>query len=236
MRRNIAVIIPTYNARNTIIPLIEKILWKIPNSFIIIVDDSSPDKTGQLVRKHFLKNKRVRLIVRMSKSGRGSAVLQGFQEALRNRSIRYCIEMDADLCHDPSFISALVDATDTADVVVGSRYLPESKNINWKVHRRIFSSFVSTLLRLTLRVPIRDYTNGFRCYTRKALESIDMKTIQSKGFIVLSELAYALYKKGNHFAEVAITFTLLELNPSNLKLSEIKEAISTLFRLLVRGK
>lgn len=236
MRRNIAVIIPTYNARNTIIPLIEKILWKIPNSFIIIVDDSSPDKTAQLVRKHFLKNKRVRLIVRTSKSGRGSAVLRGFQEALKNLSISYFVEMDADLCHDPQFIPSLIAATKHSDVVVASRYLETSKNVNWKLHRRMFSSFVSILLGMALHVPIRDYTNGFRCYTREALESIDLKTIQSKGFIVLSELAYALYKGGNRFAEVPITFTLLELNPSNLKLSEIKEAISTLFRLLVREK
>ena len=236
MQKNIAVIIPTYNAGNTVVELIQSILSNVKSSLVFIVDDSSPDGTAHRVRNHFSKNKRVILIVRKEKAGRGSAVIRGFQEALKLPAITHVIEMDADLCHDPAVIPALIAATNRADVVIASRYVQGSKTINWKWNRQIFSRLVSLFLKATLNIPILDYTNGFRCYTRGALESIHFGNIKSKGFIVLSELAYAIHKNGGRFTEIPFTFQLYELNLSNLKFNEIKEATVTIFRLLAAGK
>ncbi len=226
-----AIIIPTYNARNTVVKLIDKILSVAKNSIVIVVDDSSPDKTAQLIRDHFSKNKRVLLIVRKEKEGRGSAVIHGLKEALKRSDADYFIEMDADFVHNPVFIPVLIKATRQADVVIASRYLKDSKNIDWKLKRRLFSMCVSFILRIFLRVPIRDYTNGYRCYKREVIEALDFRQIKSKGFIVLSELALAIHKKGFRFAEIPFTFQLYQLNKSNLKPSELKEAISTIIRL-----
>lgn len=236
MQKNIAVIIPTYNACNTIITLLDKIIREIPNALVVIVDDNSPDKTAKLVRDRFSKDKRIMLIVRKEKGGRGSAVIKGLQEGLKFPAIRYFIEMDADLCHNPTDIPSLIKAANEADVVIASRYLDKSHTIDWKWKRRIFSRLVSLFLAITLKIPILDYTNGFRCYTRNIIESVDFDKIQSKGFIVLSELAYYIHKKGGRFKEIPFTFQLLELNPSNMDIHELQEAVFTIFRLLATGK
>lgn len=227
-----AIIIPTYNSRITIVELVKSILKIVKNGKVFVIDDNSPDKTADEVRKYFGKEKRVAIIVRKGKGGRGSAVLAGFTEALKSKDFKYFAEMDSDLCHDPKFIPDLVNKCRDNDVVVASRYLKRSVNINWRLKRKLFSKFVSSYLKIILGIPITDYSNGFRCYSRRALESIDFNRIEAKGFFVLTEIAYLLRNRGAKFAEVPITFKIHEkVNDSNLNLNEIKESFFAAIRL-----
>lgn len=225
------VVIPTYNASYTIVQLIKQILSYTKRTAVLLVDDNSPDDTAAIVKQAFLKEKNVTVLLRKKKGGRGSAVIDGFQKGLKLGSYQYFIEMDADLCHDPRYIPQLINACTAYDVVVASRYEPKSKIIGWKLKRRLLSKIINSVLKIFLRLPITDYTNGYRCYKKEALASIDLQSIQSKGFVTLSELAYLLYKNGATFAQIPITFVYEEKNKSNLNIQEMKEGIQTILRL-----
>lgn len=225
------VIIPTYNAKTTITKVIKEVLQFVPNAIILVIDDNSPDKTADIVKNYFSKEKRVKLIVRRKKGGRGSAVIAGFKETLRDENIKFLVEMDADLCHDPKYIPIMIEKAKRYDVVIASKYLKGSKIIGLPLKRIIFSKIVNFFIKLMLRVPITDYTNGFRCYRKEVLEKIDFNAIQSKGFIVLSEIAYAIHRKHFRFGEIPFIFKFEEKNPSNLNFYEIKEAFFTILRL-----
>ena len=225
------IVIPTYNAREGIVKNILKIQVKIPEAQILIVDDNSPDSTAALVKKKFTTDKRVTVVIREKKAGRGSAVIAGFTYGLKNKQTKYFIEMDADLCHDPKYIKQLIEQCKKADVIIASRYLPKSKITGWNVKRKLMSFSINTLAKILLRIPISDYTDGFRCYSRKAVELITTHEVKSHGYIVLSEIAYLCYNNGLTFAEVPIDFHFKEITKSNLNWREVKEALWTLFRL-----
>lgn len=231
MNNEIAVIIPTYNAREGIIRNISKIKSKVPYACIIIVDDNSPDGTAGLIQSEFIDDKKVQVIIRKNKGGRGSAVLAGLKEALKNNNTKYFIEMDADLCHNPKYISKLVEKCKTTDVVIASRYLPSSRISGWNFKRKLMSFCINNLAKYLLRIPINDYTDGFRCYSRKAVEFITTHDVKSQGYIVLSEVAYICYKNGFSLAEVPIDFHFKQVSKSNLNMKEIQEALLTLIRL-----
>lgn len=228
---NTAVIIPSYNTKFSIVKTIEQILRQLLNIKIIVVDDNSPDKSAYLIRKHYSCDKRVKLIIRKNKGGRGSAVLRGFQEGLKDKNIDFFIEMDADLCHDPKYIPLLIKLCQKYDVAIASKYLKKSKIFGLNKKREIFSRFVNFYIRLMLKIPITDYTNGFRCYRRKVLEKINLNSFYSKGFIVLSEIIYRIHKKGCSFGEIPFIFTFNHKNKSNFNFSEIKEAFITILKL-----
>ncbi len=231
MNGEIVVVIPTYNAREGIVKNILKIQKEVPQVHIIVVDDNSPDKTAQLITTHFGKDKRVHVVNRKKKGGRGSAVLHGFKEGLKNKDAKYFIEMDADLCHNPKYIKQLVDKCKKIDVVIASRYLPKSKITGWNMKRKLMSFSINTFAKLLLRIPISDYTDGFRCYSRKAVEFISSHQVKSRGYIVLSEVAYICYKRGLSFAEVPIDFHFEAVTKSNLNWKEVREALWTIIRL-----
>lgn len=234
MQAKIAIIIPTYNARNTIIQLVSKVLKTVKNSIVIVVDDNSPDKTASLIKSHFSKNKRVLLIIRSGKGGRGYAVIQGFKEAIKLPTIQYFIEMDADFAHNPKDILRLMQKVKNYDIAVASRYLFHSHIIKWSIKRRLISKFANLWIKMMLGISLSDNTNGFRCYTRHVLEAIDFDLILARGFIVLTEISYQIYKKGFRFGEVPIDFIPADLNKSNLNMREVKEAIYTVFRLKMK--
>lgn len=228
---DVAIVIPTYNAREGIIKTISKIRFYAPHIFIIIVDDNSPDKTAMLVRTKFKNDKRVQVLIRKEKGGRGSAVLYGLREGLKNKNIKYFIEMDADLCHNPKYTIELVEKCKKADIVIASRYLPDSKITGWNFKRKLMSFSINTFAKLILHIPISDYTDGFRCYSRKTVAFITSHQVKSRGYIVLSEIAYMCHRKGLVFAEVPINFNFESVTKSNLNLKEVKEALFTLIRL-----
>ena len=158
-------------------------------------------------------------------------MVEGFQEGLKDRKVEFFIEMDSDLCHNPKFIPGMIKKCKKYDVVIASKYLRKSKIIGLPFKRILFSKTVNSFIRFMLRIPITDYTNGFRCYKRKTLETINFPEIRSKGFIVLSEIAFAIHKRRFRFNEIPFIFKFANKNPSNLNLSEMKEAFFTILRL-----
>lgn len=231
----VAIIIPTYNAKKSIIRVISDVFKKVKNAIVIVVDDNSPDGTAQLIRKYYSSNKRIALIVRKNKMGRGSAVLDGFKQGLKNKKVQFFIEMDSDLCHDPRYIPLLVKECAKFDVAIASKYLKKSKIKGLTFKRKIFSIVVNFYLRHALKIPITDYTNGYRCYKRIVLEKINLITIRSKGFITLSEIAYRIYRKGFSFGEIPFNFRSYHVNKSNFNIKEVIEALFITCRLILRG-
>lgn len=229
---SVAVIVPTYNEKENILHLIEQIRRNIGDTFIYVVDDNSPDGTQEIVRNYATeKDNRVSLIVRRSKSGRGGAVLSGFEEALKNPKLEYFIEMDADFSHKPSDMPRILDKRGPKMVVVASRYTKGGKIMNWSIRRRIMSRFANAYIRMILRVPVRDCTNGYRCYPRVAVKLIIQSGIQQKGFISLSETLYLLYKRGFSFVEVPFNFVDREKGKSNANLMELLKSFSAIFAI-----
>lgn len=232
-KTNLAIIIPTYNSKKTVVRLIKDVFLNLPQSKVIVVDDSSPDGTANEIKK-FFKKRRITLIVREQKQGRGSAVIEGFKEGLKDKNTELFIEMDSDFAHNPNDLVRLVKKIETCDVVVASRYRLHSHIIKWGMKRRLISRFANLWIKLMLGVSLTDNTNGFRCYRRNVLETVDFNHISAKGFIVLTEIAYQIYKKGFIFGEIPIDFMPVDLNKSNLNMKEIKEAFLTVLRIKIK--
>ena len=230
------IVIPTYNAKAGIIKVISDVLKKAPYSKVLVVDDNSPDKTAKLVNNKFSSNPRVNIMIRKQKGGRGSAVIEGLKEGLKNKQIKLFIEMDADLVHDPNDLPRLVDKSRKYDVVVASRYLLKSQIIKWSIKRKILSRLANLWIKFMLGISLSDNTSGFRCYRRSVLENINLNSISSKGFIVLTEIAHQIYKKGFTLGEIPIDFEPVDINRSNLNIKELKEAFSTVFRLRFKSQ
>lgn len=227
----IEVIIPTYNAREGIINTILGIKSTVPEANIIIVDDNSPDKTARLVRSKFGQDRKISVIVRKKKDGRGSAVIKGFKEGLKNKKAKYFIEMDADLCHNPKYIPQLITECGKADVVILSKYLPRSTISGLTMRRKIMSRLMNFAAGIILQVPISDYSNGYRCYRRPVIAYIVNQKLLAKGFVVLSEIIYLTHKKGFKISEIPFNFKQQNISKSNMNFTEIKEAIWTLLNL-----
>lgn len=234
MMKNIAIIIPSFNERNNISVLIKKLINLVPNAIIFIVDDNSPDKTGEVVQKLARRNKRIKLIKRIGKGGRGSAVLAGFKEAYKNPQIQSFIEMDADLSHSPEEIKRLIGNSKKGTITIGSRYIKGSRILNWPLYRRILSKFANFYIKLILGIKINDFTNGFRSYPRTSIEVLTQAKLSNKGFIALSEMAYILHLKGFKFLEVPITFKDRESGKSNATIVEVLKSLIAV--LEIKGK
>lgn len=234
---NIAFIIPSYNESQNIIPLINKIRKYFPKSKIIIVDDSNTRekiKIKKLLSKQ--KDKGVSYFPRNKKMGRGSAVIEGLQTALKDKNITHFFEMDADLSHNPKearkFISKM--KKDNSDLIVGSRYLSGSEILKWARWRVVMSKIINKFLSLLLGLKLSDYTNGYRLYNRKSVEFLTNIKLVSKGFIVLSETAYKLKKNGFKISEVPTTFVERQYGKSSYGNRELITALVNI--LIVRFK
>ena len=226
-----AIIIPTYNEKDNIRKLIQTIFGISNDMTIIVVDDNSPDKTGEIADALTKKYKNLKIIHRTKKNGRGGACIEGFKRAL-DEGFEYIFEMDADFSHDPIDIPRLLTKVlEGNDMVIGSRYLKGSKILNWGLKRTIFSKFANIYARVILGIPIHDYTNGYRCYTRKTLEAIDFDRIEASGYIVLSEMSYQLHKKHFKISEIPITFVNRKRGISNLSIHEITSAFTSVIKL-----
>jgi len=231
MSGKILVIVPCYNERENIVQLIEAILQQSPDIDVLVVDDQSPDGTSELVQSHVEKHHgRLQLLTRKGKGGRGSAVLAGFKIALE-KGYNLIFEMDADFSHKPEEIPRFLAKIDGFDYVVGSRYLPGSEIHHWGWKRTFFSRWANRYARLVLGIPLSDYTNGFRCYKRHVIEALDMSVIDAKGYVVLSEVAYQLHRKGFRIGEVPTVFVNRRRGISNLSSHEIKEAFFSVLRI-----
>ncbi|MDO8487515.1 MAG: polyprenol monophosphomannose synthase [Candidatus Curtissbacteria bacterium] len=228
----IAIVIPTYNEALNIKNLISAVRKEVKrNDKIIIVDDSTGDNTAQIVKKIAKSDKNVFAIERKIKKGRGSAIFEGFRFAQKFKPA-YFIEMDADFSHDPQAIPELLaQIKKGSDVVIGSRYLAQSKILNWPLSRKIFSRFSNLYAKFLLGVPISDFTNGYRIYNAKSVKFLLGEDLRSTGYIMLSETAYKLKKAKFKFAEIPITFINRKRGKSNTNFSEIKNAFIGILRI-----
>jgi len=225
----ILILIPSYNESQNIIQLINILLLENPSTDILVIDDSS-DNTAELIQNKQTTEPRLFLIKRQAKSGRGSAVLEGFKFALA-KDYKFIAEMDADFSHDPREFKSLIAAAGDNTIVIGSRYLKTSKIVGWPLPRRIFSKLANFYARIILQIPIYDYTNGYRIYGRKALEKLNISKIKGSGYIVLSEIAYELFKKMVKFIEVPTLFINRKRGVSNFSLKEVKEAFISVLKI-----
>jgi dolichol-phosphate mannosyltransferase len=199
------VIIPTYNERENIEPLVQDVLAQDDRIDVLIVDDGSPDGTGDIADAMAAGSGRVHVIHRAGKLGLGTAYVAGFKYALAHRYDRV-LEMDADYSHRPTDVPRLIAASDQADVVVGSRNVPGGRAEDWSALRHFVSKGGSLYARLLLDIPIRDCTSGFKCFHRTAIELLDLPALRSNGYAFQVEVNHACAQAGLRFAEVPIVF------------------------------
>jgi len=227
----ILIIIPTYNERDNISKLINDIFnLNIKNLGILVVDDNSPDGTGQLVEK--LKQEYVNLDIlhRQSKQGLGKAYLAGFKKALEQEN-NYIFEMDGDLSHNPEYIPIFLNAIQEADLVLGSRYVKNGGIDNWGLTRRLVSRFGNIYARIVLNLPYKDLTGGFKCYRRKTLENIDLDSLSSIGYNFQIETTYKVHLAEFKIKEIPIIFTERKTGVSKFNLKIIMESFWNILKL-----
>jgi dolichol-phosphate mannosyltransferase len=219
------VILPTYNEAENLERIVGAILDQLPTPRrVLIVDDNSPDGTGELADRLAESDESVSVLHRERKEGLGPAYLAGFRIALDAGAERI-IEMDADFSHDPAYLSRLVEATERADLAIGSRYVPGGGVTEWGALRRFISRGGSAYARLALGLPIRDLTGGFKCFRRIVLESIDLDTIESRGYAFQVETTYRAIRAGFRVVEVPIVFKDRADGTSKMSKAIVAEAI-----------
>lgn len=232
--KDIAVIIPSYNEVENLSILTKGIFNQLPGVKIIIVDDSSPKENEKL--KKIVKNlKNVTLISRLKKAGRGSAVLDGFKVAIKDKATNYFFEMDSDLAHDPKEMNRFMDKKNSGyyDLIIGSRYLPGGKIINIAPNRTIMSRIINIFLYYWLGIHISDHTSGFRLYSKKAVKFLLGIELKSVGFITLSETVYKMHLKGFKIGEVPITWNFRVYGKSNVNPSELINSLVFVLKMRV---
>ncbi len=225
------VIIPTYNESENIEAIISAVLGLEQDFHILVVDDSSPDGTADIVRalqQRYSQN--LHLTVRTVKDGLGKAYLHGFRWALEHQ-YDYIFEMDADFSHNPNDLPRLFEACQSADMAVGSRYSQGVNVVNWPMGRVLLSYFASKYVRLILGIPVHDTTAGFVCFKRQTLEQIGLDKIKLKGYGFQVEMKYRVFKKGLKIVEVPIIFTNRMLGESKMNGGIIGEAIFGILNL-----
>ena len=225
------VIVPTYNERENL-PVLAGQLMAYPDVRMLIVDDNSPDGTGAvadaLAREH---PGRIEVMHRAANRGLGRSYVDGIV-ATRDRPVDVICQMDADLSHDPRHLPSLIAATDRADVVIGSRYVPGGEIVNWPRRRRLLSRFANGYIRLVTRLRVRDCTSGYRCWRRDALARVPVTQLTSDGYSFLVEMLYAAADARLRFAEVPITFVERRLGESKLTRAVLVESALTPWRLV----
>jgi dolichol-phosphate mannosyltransferase len=199
------IIIPTYNELDNLRPLLHEIFTYAPKTDILIVDDNSPDGTGDLADEIHDRNAQVHVLHRPGKQGLGTAYVAGFKYSIEH-GYDAAFEMDADFSHDPRYLPDFLKAIEDADLVIGSRYIPGGDTPNWSLLRRFISGGGNIFARFMLGIPVHDCTAGYRCYRREVLEHIDLDTIQSQGYAFQIELAYRVMKHGFKIVETPIVF------------------------------
>ena len=229
------VIIPTYNERENISAMIDKV-FSLPEAFdLLVIDDGSPDGTAAIVRSRQAEfPERLHLLERPGKLGLGTAYLTGFDWALRRDYDCVC-EMDCDFSHNPDDLVQLVrKAAEGYDVVVGSRYVKGVNVVNWPMSRLLMSWFASYYVRIVTRMPLHDATAGFVCYTRRALETIDLDAVRMNGYGFQIEMKYTAWRLGLRIAEVPIIFVERREGTSKMSGGIFSEAFFGVMKLPLR--
>ena len=220
------VVVPTYNERENIEKMVQAVHAQPGNIDVLIVDDNSPDGTGAVADELAARRPgRVLVLHRERKEGLGPAYLAGFQHVLAHTDYTVILQMDADLSHDPTSIPAFIAASETYDLVLGSRYLKGISVINWDIKRLLLSKAAFRYVRLVTGLPYTDATGGFKCWRRSALERIGLNRVSARGYVFQTEMTYRAHRLGLRIGEIPIIFYERNLGRSKISGHIIAEAL-----------
>jgi dolichol-phosphate mannosyltransferase len=227
------VIIPTYNERENLPRLVPLVLEQDRRIDILIVDDASPDRTGELADHIAATEPRVHVIHREGKLGLGTAYITGFRWGLERR-YDFLFEMDADFSHDPAHLPAFLDAIQDCDLVLGSRYLHGRVTVaNWPIGRLLLSYFANRYARVVTGMPVADATGGFKCFRREVLEQLDLDRVESSGYAFQIEMSFRAWKKGFRIGEIPIMFVDRDTGESKMSKRIVREAVWRVWRFRI---
>lgn len=226
------VVIPTYNERDNLEKLVKEVLSQDEGVQILVVDDNSPDGTGELADRMAASDVRIRVLHRSGKLGLGSAYREGFKIAL-DMGADYVVEMDADFSHDPKVLPCFFEKMKDYDLVIGSRYLNGVSVVNWPLRRLMLSYFASVYTRTITGLRISDCTSGFKCFRREVLEAIAPETIKSDGYSFQIEMNYRSMEKGFRIGEVPIIFIDRHAGTSKMSKKIVREAVAMVWKLKI---
>ena len=229
------VIVPTYNEVLNITLLLRSIIKVDKRVDILIIDDSSPDGTAQVIRTEFLSDDRVTLLSRKKKLGLGSAYVEGFQHAIK-RGYSYVMEMDADLAHKPEYIPYFLDNMIDSDLVLGSRYVKGGQVLNWSFWRKFIYRCGVLYSKIILGTKVNDLTCGFKCFRTEILNKIDLNKISSSGYSFQMELTYLVYLLGGRIKEIPIIFEDKRVGKSRLSRQDLFKAMMKVHTFRLMGK
>ena len=225
------VIVPTYNERENLPRLVPLILSQHPEIEVLVVDDGSPDGTGELADEIAREVPRLHVLHRTGKLGLGTAYIAGFKWGL-DRGFDYLFEMDADFSHDPEHIPTFLKAIENFDVVLGSRYLHGRVTVvNWPIGRLLLSYFANVYARWVTGVPIADLTGGYKCFRREVLESIPLDAVESNGYAFQIEMSFRAWKRHFRLGEIPIMFVDRDVGESKMSRQIVREAVWRVWRL-----
>ncbi len=220
----VLVVVPTYDERDNLAPVLRRLRNAVPESHVLVVDDASPDGTGRLADTLAAADPRLRVLHRPAKAGLGAAYTAGFAWAA-DRGYDVVVEMDADGSHAPEELPRLLEALRDADVSLGSRWVPGGEVRNWPRWRLALSRGGNAYARLVLGLPLRDATGGYRAYRRPVLDALDLPTVASQGYCFQVDLAWRAWQRGYSVVEVPITFVERETGRSKMSSAIVAEAL-----------
>ena len=226
------IVTPTYNERKNIRELVSTLFELNPDFHILVVDDSSPDGTAEIVEELQADCANLHLLSRNEKTGLGSAYIAGFNYALE-RDYEAVVQMDADMSHDPKDVPLLIETIENADLAIGSRYISGINVVNWPLQRLIISYGANIYTRLVTRLPVRDATGGFKCWRREALDAINLDGVRSQGYSFQIEMTYRAWLKGFRITEIPIIFVDRTVGESKMTRSIMLEAAVMIPRLRI---
>jgi len=220
----VVVIIPTYNERENLPLILQRLFSSVPTAHVLVVDDGSPDGTGKIADALADNDQRIHVLHRPEKAGLGAAYVAGFRWAL-DAGYDVRVEMDADGSHAPEQLPRLLAALGHADLVLGSRWVPGGKVVNWPKSREVLSRGGNTYTRFALGIDLRDATGGYRAYRRVVLQTIELSTVASQGYCFQVDLAWRAVQAGFRVTEVPITFAEREIGESKMSGTIVREAL-----------
>lgn len=227
---NTLVVVPTYNERDNLPPLIQRLLTLSVDVDLLIVDDNSPDGTGQLADELSARHPSVKVLHRTEKNGLGRAYIAGFHWALE-RDYEFVLQMDGDFSHNPDDIPAILGAAREAHLVLGSRYVNGIRVINWPLRRLMLSTSAAKYVQWITGMPFSDPTGGYKCFRRRTLESIQLDEVQSNGYSFQIEMTHKVWRQGMTIVEVPIIFTDRLQGHSKMSKAIVREALWMVWKL-----
>lgn len=233
MPPRILVGLATYNERENLNALVGEVLANLPAAHVLVIDDNSPDGTGQLADQLAAQDKRIHVLHRTGKLGLGSAIVAGMRRSIDDNYDLFTT-MDADYSHHPRYLPALIDGMKKNDVMIGSRYVPGGGTEGWPLSRKVMSRGVNLLVRMLMRLPARDCSGGFRCYRVAKLREVGLERLRSKGYSFQEEMLYRCRRVGCRIGETPIVFINRRAGASKVNRHEVIRSLLTL--LLLGGR